>query len=201
MTSLIDNVLGQLDQSHIDAIANQLGTDPTQARTAIEHALPLIVGGLQQSASTPQGAQDLHDAATAHAGTDIGGLLGGLLGGGGGAASGMGGAILGHIFGGNQANATQGLGQATGLGTQGSGQLLAILAPIVLSSLGNMAQQHGLNPGGLTNVLTQDVQRVQQTGGGIGGLLSSVLGSGQAGGNLSGLAQVAGGLLCAFTRH
>ena len=206
MNSLIDNVMGQLDQQHIDAIAGQLGTDPDQARNAIEHALPLIVGGLSQNASTPQGAQDLHDALGAHAGTDFGSLLGGLLGGGGSGAGsnmgGMGGAILSHIFGNNQSNATQGLGQATGLGSQNSAQLMAILAPLVLSALSNMSQRHGLDPNGVGGVLNQDVQRTQQSGGGISDMLNSVLGSGQSNGpGLGGLMQVAGSLLNAFTHR
>ncbi|QBB71876.1 DUF937 domain-containing protein [Pseudolysobacter antarcticus] len=204
MNSLIDNVMGQLDQQHIDAIASQLGTDPDQARNAIEHALPLIVGGLSQNASTPQGAQDLHDALGAHAGTDLGSLLGGLLGGGGGAGSNMGamgGAILSHIFGNNQSNAAQGLGQATGLGTQNSGQLMAILAPLVLSALSNMSQRHGLDPNGVGGVLSQDVQRTQQSGGGISDMLTSVLGSQNGGPGLGGLMAAAGSLLSAFTRR
>lgn len=204
MNSLIDNVMGQLDQQHIDAIASQLGTDPDQARNAIEHALPLIVGGLSQNASTPQGAQDLHDALGAHAGTDLGSLLGGLLGGGAGAGSsmgGMGGAILSHIFGNNQSNAAQGLGQATGLGAQNSGQLMAILAPLVLGALSNMSQRHGLDPSGVGGVLSQDVQRTQQNGGGISDMLTSVLGSQNGGPGLGGLMAAAGSLLNAFTRR
>jgi hypothetical protein len=204
MNSVIDNVMGQLDQQRIDAIAGQLGTDPDQARNAIEHALPLIVGGLSQNASTPQGAQDLHDALGAHAGTDIGSLLGGLLGGGGAGSNmgGMGSTILSHIFGNNQSNAAQGLGQATGLGSQNSAQLMAILAPLVLSALSNMSQRHGLDPNGVGGVLSQDVQRTQQSGGGISDMLNGVLGSGQSNGpGLGGLMQVAGSLLNAFAHR
>jgi hypothetical protein len=158
----------------------------------------LIVGGVAQNASTPQGADALNNALSAHAGNDVSSVLNSVLGSGG---SGIGGAILGHIFGGNQNAANQGLGQVTGLGQQNAGQLMAILAPVVMSALANHAQGQGLNAGGLGGMLAQESQQIQQQGGTAGGLLSAVLG--HSGGNLdlSGLIRGAGGLLSAFTRR
>ena len=198
MSNLVDTVLSHLNDPQIAQIAAQLGTTPDQARTAIEHALPLIVGGMAQNASTQAGADALHNALGDHAGRNISDLLGGLLGG---AGSGIGGAILGHIFGANQTAANQGLGQVTGLGQQNAGQLMAILAPIVMAALANHVQQRGMNPGALGGVLGQQSQQIQQQGGMVGGLVNAVLG--HAGGNLdlSGLLQGAGGLLGAFSRR
>lgn len=201
MSGIIDTVMSNLGDAQIAAIAGQLGTDPQQARTAIEHALPLIVGGMAQNASTSQGAEALHNALGDHAGSDIGSILGSVLAGGG-SSTGIGGAILGHIFGNNQTAANQGLGQATGLGTQNAGQLLAILAPIVMGILANHAQNQNLGAGGLGGMLGQESQQIQQQGGLTGGLLNAVLGH-SGGGNLdlSGLLKSAGGLLSAFTKH
>jgi hypothetical protein len=190
MSGLIANVMSHLGDAQIQQIAAQLGTDPAQARAAIEHAVPLIVGGMAQNASTPQGAAALNNALGQHAGLDMGGLLGSVLGGGG---SGIGGSILGHIFGGNQQAANQGLGQATGLGQQNAGQLMAILAPIVMAALANHAQAQGnLNPGGLGSILGQASQQIQQQGGALGGLVNGVLN--HQGGNFD-LSQVLGGTL------
>jgi hypothetical protein len=201
MSGLVDTVMANLGDDQVAAIAAKLGTDPAQARNAIEHALPLIVGGMAQNASTPQGANALNNALGEHAGFNISDVLSGVLSGSGGGASGIGGAILGHIFGGNQAAANQGLGQTTGLGQQNAGQLMAILAPIVMSALANHAQGQNLSPGGLGGMLGQESQQIQQQGGMAGGLLSAVLG--HQGGNLdlSSLIQGAGGLLSAFTRR
>ena len=91
--------------------------------------------------------------------------------------------ILGHIFGGNQQNAGNSLGQASGLGA-GGGQLLQILAPIVMAFLANRVQSGGLDTGALGNMLGQEKSRVQQQGGAGGGLLGSLLdqdGDGQVG--------------------
>ena len=50
MSGIIDSVMSNLGDAQIAAIAGELGTDPAQARSAIEHALPLIVGGMAQNA-------------------------------------------------------------------------------------------------------------------------------------------------------
>jgi hypothetical protein len=175
MSELVNTVLSHLGDEQIAQIATRLGTDPAQARAAIEHAIPLIVGGMAQNASTPQGAGALSNALGQHLGVDVSGILGNILGSGN-SGTGIGSAILGHIFGNNQAAANQGLGQATGLGQQNAGQLMAILAPLVMAALANHAQaQGGLNPGGLGSILGQASQQIQQRGGMIGGLVNAVL--------------------------
>jgi hypothetical protein len=199
MSSLVDTVLAHLDDPQIAQIAAQLGTDPAQARAAIEHAVPLIVGGMAQSASTPDGAGALHSALGDHAGQSISDVLASVLGDG--AAAGIGGGILGHIFGANHDAASQGLGQATGLGQQNAGQLMAILAPIVMAALANHVQRGGLDSGALGGMLGQQSQQIQQGGGLMGGLLNAVLGHGGGNLDLSGLVQGAGGLLGSMSRR
>lgn len=179
MSDLTSQVLSQLDPSAIQAIAAKLGIDPSQAEAAIQQAVPVVVGGMARHASTDEGADALHNAATNNAGTDIGSVLGGMLGGG--AGGGAGGAILGQIFGNRQDQTAQGLGQASGLGTQNAGALLSMLAPVILGALGNMTQKQGMNAGGLGGMLAQEAQQLGQS---HGGLLSSILdqdGDGQLG--------------------
>jgi hypothetical protein len=200
MGGLVDTVMANLGDPEVAAIAAKLGTDPAQARNAIQHALPLIVGGMAQNASTPQGASALNNALGEHAGFSIPAVLSGVLSGSG-QGSGIGGAILSHIFGGNQNAANQGLGQVTGLGQQNAGQLMAILAPVVMNALANHSQTQGLNAGGIGGMLAQESQQIQQQGGVAGGLLGAVVN--HSGGNLdlSNLISGAGGLLGAFARH
>ena len=197
MSGLVDSILSHLNDAQVGAIANQLGTDPAQARNAIEHAIPLIVGHMAQNASTPQGEDALNNALGEHAGFNISDVLNGVLGG----ASngqGIGGAILGHIFGNSQTAANQGLGQATGLGTQTSAQLMAILAPIVMAALANRTQTQNPGNGGLGGMLAQEAQQIQQRGGVVGGLVSAVLN--HNGGSLD-LSNVLGGVLGSFGKH
>ena len=170
MSDLTNQVMGHLDDQRIQAIAQQLGVDPSEAESAIKQAMPLLIGGLARNAQTDEGAGALHSALGDHAGSDVGSILGSVLGGGGGIGNGA--AILGHIFGARQDQAAQGLGQQTGLGSQNAGQLLAILAPVVMGVLGNMSQRQGMNASGLGSVLGQEAQRIG--GSSAGGLLGAV---------------------------
>lgn len=219
MNDLTSSVMAQLDSSHIRSIAQQLGVSPDQAGQAVQQALPLLLGGLARNASNPQGANALYSALERdHTGVDIGGLLGSVLGGGnsgsgigdvlgavlggggGGRNADAGGAILGHIFGGRRDRAAQGLGQTSGLGGAGAAQLLAMLAPLVMSVLGNMSRDKGLSSSDLGGLLGQENQRNQQSG--VGGLLTGVLDSdGDGELSLSEMMQAGAGLLGAFGKR
>ena len=195
--SLVDDLMAQLQGAPLQQMAQQLGTSPAQAQDAVGAALPLLLGALGRNAAQPQGAMDLFGALQRNhsGGADLGGLLGSLLGGGSGGGQQDGAAILGHIFGGNQQRAEAGLGQATGLGAN-AGQLLQMLAPIVMSFLAQRMQSGGMDAGGLGQVLGQERARVQQQGGLGGGLLGSLLdqdGDGQVG--LGDLLKIGGGLM------
>ena len=197
--SLTDELMGQLQGSTMQGLAQQLGIDSAQAEQAVGVALPMLFGALGQNAAQPQGAADLLGAlqrdhssnTTPNGALDLGGLLGGMLGGGAGGAAGGGlgsilgavlggggggasqsgaGAILGHIFGGNQQRAESNLGQATGLGNN-AGQLLAMLAPLVMSFLAQRVQSQGMGAGDLGQTLGQERAQIQSQGGMLGSLL------------------------------
>lgn len=205
MTSLTQDLASQLAGAPVQQIAQQLGISPSQAQGAIATALPLLIGALGNNASQPQGAQALHVALQNHAGGgDIAGVLGSVLGGAmGGAGGGQGddtlGRMLGHIFGGQQTQATQGLGQATGLGNDQTQMLLRILAPIVMAYLANhmfggqqqQAATQASGPQGLGDILGRETEQIGQQQGGLGDLLGQVLG----GGNAGGLGGLLGGIL------
>ena len=203
--SLTDELLSQLQGAPLQQIASPLGTTPSQAQSAVAAALPMLLGALGRNAAQPQGAADLFGAlqrdhvGRAAGGGGLGDLLGSVLGGmgGGGGAGGAadGASILGHIFGGNQQRAEAGLGQATGLGAN-AGQLLQILAPIVMAFLAQRTQAGGMDAGGLGAVLGREHAQVRQQGGVGGDLLGSLLdqdGDGQVG--LGDLIKIGGGLL------
>lgn len=231
MSGLVDAVMAQIGDNEIDAIAQRFGMSTGQTQAAIEQTLPLMVGAMARNASTPQGAQALHTALGDHADADLGGLLGGLLGGGqaggglgsladavlgglgggpspaprgGGIDSGLGsigGAILGHIFGNRRGQAEQGLGQTTGLGGANAGQLMAMLAPIVMAVLARMNRQNGMSPGDLGDLLGGETRRTREAGGIGGGLLGAVLdrdGDGDV--DLSDLLSVGGSVIAATRR-
>ncbi len=183
-----DSLYGALERNHADVDVGGLlgsifgggggGGGRASAGGGIGDVLGAVLGG---------------GAGGRSSGGGVGDILGAVLGGGGSPAS-NGAGILGHIFGGRRGQAEQGLGQTTGLGSAGAGQLLAMLAPLVMAVLGNMTRKQGLDANGLSGVLGQERNRLQQ--GGIGGLLAGVLdrdGDGQVG--LDEMLQAGAGLL------
>lgn len=195
--SLTDELLSQLQGAPLQQVSQQLGLDSRQAAGAVSAALPLLLGALGNNAARPQGAEALFGALQDnHSGLDIGGVLGAVLGGGSSPAT-NGAGILGHIFGGNQGRAEAGLAQATGLGGERAGQLLRILAPVVMAYLAQrLSAGDQVDAGGLGHLLGEERQQVVQQGGVAGGLLGSLLdqdGDGQLG--VSDLIRLGSGLL------
>ena len=127
----------------------------------------------------------------------LGDLLGSVLGGGAPASRQLdAGGILGHIFGGAQPRAESGLGQVTGMSSGQAGNLLKILAPIVMAFLARQVSARGVDAGGLGQMLGQERAQVQQQGGLGGGLMNAVLDTdGDGDVDLSDLLRMGGGLL------
>ena len=129
-----------------------------------------ILGGLLGGSGNAAGGGGLAGA--------LGGLVGSVLGGGQSAASstssGNAGDLLAAVFG-NQgsARAAEGLGQSTGLGTQGAGNLLGMLLPIVMSFLSQRFLQGGNGTQQLDQALAQERQQLDNQG--AGGALASLL--------------------------
>lgn len=195
--SLAQELFAQLQGAPLQQVSQQLGIGQAEASGAVGAALPLLMGALGRNAEQPQGAEALFGALQRnHSGLDIGSVLGSVLGGAS-TPEANGAGILGHIFGGSQPRAEAGLGQATGLDSNRAGQLLKILAPIVLAFLAKRMSQGGQNsPGALSQVLGQEQQQIRQQGGLGGGLLGAVLdqdGDGQLG--LGDLLKVGSGFL------
>jgi hypothetical protein len=181
----LDDILGQLP---VDQIAGQLGTDPQTARSAVELALPALVGGLQANAQDPVGAQSLANALGQHDNDLLDSLLGGGL-----AVDQLdtqdGSSIVNHVFGDNQEQVVSQLAGASGAGSSVIAKLLPMLAPIVMSFLAKRMLGGGGGATGATGT----------SGGGLGGALGDVLGGALGGGRQGtgggGLADILGQVL------
>ncbi len=170
MFSLQDLLGEQQGSQAVEQISQNVGAEPSMVSTAIQAALPMILNGLANNASTPAGAESLNNALERdHSGGSVLGDLGGLgsliFGGGQQAApppQADGGGILGHIFGNQQGQVAQQVSNQSGLGMGQVAQILMMLAPIVMSYLGQQKQQQNVGADGL------------------GGLLGGLLGGSQA---------------------
>jgi len=161
MLSLQD-LLGQdKGNSALGEISNTVGAEPSLVNSAIQMALPAIIGGLARNASDPQGAQSLDQALT----RDHDGSLLNNLGGLGSLIFGQlqspeptpkqvdAGGILGHILGTNQGPVVEQVSNNTGLNMGQVAQILMMLAPLVMSYLGQQKQEQNVGADGLGGLL------------------------------------------------
>lgn len=160
MFSLQDLLGQQQGAEAVDQISQNVGAEPSLVNTAIQAALPMILSGLANNAATPQGAESLNSALERdHDGSLLGNLggLGSLIFGGQQAAppprQADAGGILGHIFGNNQGQVAEQVSNQSGLGVGQVAQILMMLAPIVMSYLGQQKQQQGVGADGLGGLL------------------------------------------------
>lgn len=160
--SAIDLVMQHLDPATIGRMAQSLGASPQQTASAVQAALPLLMGALSRNASSSQGADALHRAVVKdHQGVDLGGLLGGLLGGQGG--GGMMDAVMGAIGGGGGQSGGGLLGAVMGAmgGSQSQGTSLGMGESILKHVLGGaqpraaqgVAKASGLDLGSVMKLL------------------------------------------------
>ena len=188
MNILTEMLTQQLAGGAISQISNKLGIDPGTAGKAVAIALPLLIAALARNSSTPSGADALTQAvARDHDGSildDVGGFLNS-----GNTADGAG--ILGHVFG-NQQNSVEGaLAQRTGLDAGSAGQVLAMVAPLVLGALGKTRMEQGLDANGLSAYLGEQ-QQAQSAPPDMMGMLGGFLDSNQDGSVVDDLGRLAG---------
>lgn len=169
----IFNMLGGMSGAE-QQVSQQLGTNSQQTASALEAAVPLLLGALTRNASTPEGAASLSSALNDHTGDTIGLFNQGQT-----PDQSVGQGILGHVFGSQQNAAVNAVAQRAGISPQLAMQILMMLAPIVLNYLAKQRSGQAGNVGASTGGM-----------GDIGSILGSILGGGGLG---SVLGQVLGG--------
>jgi hypothetical protein len=155
-----------LDGDTLGTLASKIGVDPDKAKSAIGAALPTIVSALAKNTKSDEGAAKLdkaldeHDAGIASklavAAPDL--LSEGQK-------------ILGHVFGKKQQTAEKEVAKAassSGFDVSKVGDLLATLAPLVLSALNQKKKEEGLDAKGMAESLQADgVQAKKEAGGAL----------------------------------
>jgi len=167
--SIADQVQQNLGDAEIQQIANQLGVDPTQARTAIDSAMPMLLAGMANTAQQTGGADAIQQAATSHAGLldNLGAMFGN-------AGFGDSGGLLGKILGQHTSTVQSGVEQHSGLDSNQTRRLLMILAPMVLAMLAKR-RQASPSPQPIDTDLRDEAQRAQTKAPHVGGILGKIL--------------------------
>lgn len=152
--NLLDLVKSAVSGQVAEQIGSLTGIDKNKSASAIEAAVPVLLGSLLKKSSTPSGASDLSKMLKDQD-TSILDNLGGLLGGSGSSdLLSMGTKLLPSLLGGSQSSIISTLVKLLGFNDKTIGSLLGMLAPIVLSVVGKQAKAAGgFDPGVLTKLL------------------------------------------------
>ncbi len=157
MASILDLLNSDAGKALINGTSQQLGQDKAKTTTAMEAALPLLLGAMKNNAKTPEGAAGLLSAL----GNDkhSGGILdnlGSILGGSNIDDDVMqdGSGILSHVFQGKEQNIASAVGKSSGLDVGSAMNTLKVAAPVLMGLLGKESRQQNVaDQNGIENLL------------------------------------------------
>ena len=166
MANLMDLLQSQLTEGVVDQLSKQLGgADREQTASAASGIFSTLMGALSKNASSNDGASAL---ASALDNDHDGGVLDNFMDMIGGQAQptnsrAMNGAgILKHVLGGKQNGAIDMIAKMSGLGGDKAGNLMSILAPMVLGTLGKAKKEQNMGIEDLSSFLGGSVQKQQE---------------------------------------
>lgn len=155
MEGLLDLLNSPIGKQVISGVAGQTGQAENKTADVLSMAMPLLLGAMKKNVASPEGAQGLMNALSSkHDGSildDLGGLFSGGV-----DQSVMedGAGILGHVFGGKQANVENALSQRSGVDTGSIANILKIAAPIVMGILAKQTSENKVSDAsGMNNLL------------------------------------------------
>ena len=169
--SLLEQLSQVVTQQAVGAAATKSGLSEGMAAKMMPMAMAVLMKGLKNNASSPEGAEKLARALEKHDGS----LLNDVDRLGDDAVLADGKNILGHILGGKLSGVEMALAQAAGANPDQVKNLLAMAAPAVLASLGRAKREQGLDVAGLSGLLAEEGVRAEREApselGGLMGLL------------------------------
>lgn len=154
--NLIDLVKSQLGGQVLNQVSGLLGESPEKTQSAVNGAIPALLGGLLGNATKGNGAANMLSALNGIDDSMLGNVSG-LLGGGSQSTGLMdtGGKLLGSLLGGSGVSGlTNAISSSSGIGKGAAGSLLGLLTPVLMGTVKRqLVGSGGLNIGNLTNLL------------------------------------------------
>lgn len=149
---------GQLSEGMLDQLSQQIGgADKQQTAAAASGIISTLMGGLAKNASSQEGASALSNALDRdHDGSILDDMMGMLSGNTQPNNSSMlnGAGILNHILGNKTNGAVNMISQMSGLDSSKTGNLMSLLAPVVMGALGKTKKDQGLDVSGIASLLS-----------------------------------------------
>jgi len=146
-----------LAQGAINQLSKKLGVGSNITQMVIAAGLPLIMKALSKNTKEQSGAESLFNAVTDQ--RHDGGVLGHVEDLIGNPDAGQGAGILKHLLGGQQESVFSGLSKGTGMPESGVQDILKVLAPVVMGTLGKQQREEKLD----LNALVGRIQETEST--------------------------------------
>ena len=185
--NLLETLTSQLTGgSALGAISKLLGENETTTKTGIGAALPILMGSVIKSGSTPDGASSLMNLLKS-GGYDGSALnnLSGLLGGGATTNSllNSGGGLISSLLGDKVGSIVNFISNLTGMKGGSISSLLNLAAPLLMGSIGKQVMGSGMGASGLTSFLKGQADYVKAA---LPAGASNLLGFSNLGGDIGG---------------
>lgn len=173
---LLGLVKEQLTSTIVSKISSFLGESTENTNSALGNALPAILGGVMQKASTTQGASDLlntirtggYDGSVL---SNLGGLLDDVKSTS--TLASLGSGLLGNLFGDKLGALSSVIANVSGIKTGSASSLLGLAAPILMNVLGKQVTSQGISTSGLASLLMSQKDAVKAgLPAGIGSILN-----------------------------
>lgn len=169
LVNILQSQLG--NDQFIQQLSQQIGgAEPEKTKAAATGIVSTLMSAMAKNAATPKGANSLANALERdHDGSILDDAIGMLTGQNQQASNASrmlnGSGILSHLLGGKQNGAIKMVSQMSGLDNQKTGNLMTMLAPILMGALGKTKRQQGLNAGDIFNLLNGSLTAQKQSTG------------------------------------
>lgn len=163
MSTLLESLAQSLGGSDaVGKISDQIGADQQETANAVGVALPALLEALRRNAASPEGANALLGALKRdHDDDSILDRVSDFFGGSDQQKDAAPSRMLDHIFGGKRERVEAGVSQASGLKQAASGQLMKMLAPMVMAAVAKQVASRKLDSGQLGGYLEQEKQQLE----------------------------------------
>lgn len=154
MSGILDLINSDIGKSLINGMSDHTGQSKSKTSNLIALAMPLLTQAMKRNANSTEGASGIMKALQKHDGSILDNFGDFFSGNNAGAVSNDGGKILNHILGNRQGNIQNALSQKTGIDAESVGQILKMVAPIVMGILGKQQRQSKVDsPRGVEGLL------------------------------------------------
>ena len=198
MASLLDSLMGSLGGDAIGSISKQVGIPEDLAKSAIPLVTSLLTSALTKNASQKQGAESLAGALSRdHDGSilnDIPKHINNYK-------KSEGAGILKHVLGDQQKPVQKTLSKSTGINMKAIGNLLVMLAPVIMGVIGQVQHKKKLNGSGVSKYLGREQKKIQKQAPQSASFLSGLLDSNQDGQVIDDVGKIGMTLLGEFLKN